>query len=283
MIITQLPNLNINHQQYRKTIRPHFCAEIKTDIFEKNNPLKTNIKLFNAFTNTYCDSKVYLNLNEPRKFALSNPKEDESDLIVDYNPSRTGFITDKRTGRTINVNILKSTQENFEGFTSYHFVSKDLKHEYGYVTFYEPDKNESRLYGLSKDYPEYGIVGERLEVLYLQNNNDNKIGGIGKLADKIAVQHCFENNIEPNIISYADINSHVAHYKRGKRFILPEENSPEYEFLNKKYGETDPNRILEKLIDKSDETGDDVDLSGWGCLIMYLPKNFVEAYKPISD
>lgn len=251
---------------------------ITNDHFERKSN-DTEIKLFSPFSHEFYTSNVNLNKEQSRVFKLKNPKSAETDLIVEYNPSRTGVLYDKTNGRPFAVNILKSSTDNFPNSVAYHFMSKDLKHEFGYVQFYKPTIDELGDSELTKDYPKYGIEGERIEVLYLRNYNDKKIGGIGKLADKMAVRYCQELGIEPNIVSYADEWSHVAHYKRGKRFIPPQKGTDEYDFLKTNYGKTDPNSILKNIIESADNNNEDVDLLGWGYLMMYLPKELAEKYK----
>ena len=57
--------------------------------------------------------------------------------------------------------------------------------------------------------------------------------------------------------------------------------SDSYNFLLLKYGTVNPNKALERLLEKSKNTGEPVDLSEWNkhFFVMYLPHNLVEKYK----
>ena len=46
----------------------------------------------------------------------------------------------------------------------------------------------------------------------------------------------------------------------------------------KKYGSTDVNKILEKLIADADKKGEKVDLTGWGFTPMYMPQELAQKY-----
>ena len=57
-------------------------------------------------------------------------------------------------------------------------------------------------------------------VLYIKNQNPNLYKGFGKIADQIEVEHCMNRYIEsPMVTSEAKFNTHILHYKRGKRFV----------------------------------------------------------------
>ena len=276
MIINFQSGINIHNIQQNHSNKISFSGITKPDIFEKNGEL-IKLSLFNPFTMRRLESKQKIDLKKECKIIMKDPLAERNPLILDYNPSRTGSLIDKKKKSPIPVNILKSECQHYENQIAYHFMSKDLKKEYGYVELYTPifdSKNE-----LLKDYPEYGIVGPRVIVSYLQNWDESKVGGVGKLADKLAVKYCQEQGIEPNIVSYADAYSHVAHFKRGKRFIPPKEGSEDYIFLKKQYGKTDPNEILQSEIQNAKWNGTDVDLLGWGYLMMYLPKDLIEKYR----
>ena len=258
----------------------NFCGINKTctDVFEKSGEL-VKLSIYNPFTLRRLDSKQLINFNQPSKIIMKDPLNKKYPLIVDYDPNRTGFLKNRKTDQPIEVNILKSESRSHINQTAYHFMSKNLKEEYGYVELCLPipDKNSSN--ELLKDYPEYGIVGKRAVVSYLQNWDEENIKGVGILADKLGVKYCLENGFEPNIVSYADAFSHVSHFKRGKRFIPPAEGSEDYKFLKSQYGKTDPNEILLSEIQNANWNGTTVDLTGWGYLMMYLPKDLIEKYR----
>lgn len=205
-----------------------------------------------------------------------NPFQD--DLELEYNPDLKGQLIDKKTNKPFDVNILKMEANDEKGAIIYKFTDDNFEKDYGYVWFTTPQYQGITECDLKNtDMSEINMGKERVIVQYLKNYDDKNIGGVGKLADKLEVKYCFENNIEPNIISDADKNSHVAHYKRGKRFITPPVGSSEYNFLVDKYGSPNPNEVLEELIEHSD--GEKIDLTGWEFMVMYLPYNLIEKYK----
>ena len=229
-----------------------FCSnKLQNDMFEKHPDNTIDLSIYSPFSNSYCTGNVKLDLENPCIFELPNTEESETPLIIDYDPSRRGTLVNKRTGNPFRVNILKTSTENFPDSVGFHFMSTDLKRTFGYVQLYKPHSGEKDGTELTRDYKDIGLVGDRVEVLYLRNYNDSKIGGVGKLADKMAVKYCIQEGIEPNIVSYADTGSHVAHYKRGKRFIEPQKGSDDWNFLKEMYGKTNPNSILDDLIKKA--------------------------------
>lgn len=199
-------------------------------------------------------------------------------------PVATGLIWDRRKNKPVNVTVLKSNGTQYE--TTYRFMSENLKKEYGYLnlTLCKKPKDFEYMYidddkCLLKDYPEFSIKGARVVVDYLENHNDSRYSGIGKLADKMTVKHCLDNKIKPVVISIADWDSHVAHYKRGKRFLPLVPDTRAYKFFMDKYGSADVNEILKKLVEKSELTGETVDISGWHPIPMYLPQALAQKYE----
>lgn len=197
-------------------------------------------------------------------------------------PVACGVIFDRRRHKTEDVIVLRCNTSKNE--TTYRFMSKSLRKEYGYVEFTlckNPDELAPVYLGgerLLKNYPEYGIEGPRVIVEWLENHNDSRYSGMGKLADKIAVKHCLDNNIKPVIISEADWGSHVAHYKRGKRFLPLTQDMPMYSFLKERYGTSDVNEILRQLVAKSEMTGEYVNIMKWQPITMYMPQELAQKY-----
>ena len=113
----------------------------------------------------------------------------------------------------------------------------------------------------------------------MQNNFEDTFSGIGKLADKLAVEYCLKNGIKPNITSVADYNSHAAHYMRGRRFFEISKHDPDidaYEF-KKTYGTLDPNKVIAERI-KNTPKGQRVDTRDLCGLYMYMPENIINKY-----
>ncbi len=193
-----------------------------------------------------------------------------------------GEIHDKENKDKLPVNIYKMNEADF--ITTYKFLSTKDSEQVGHVTFAlldEPKKYDSCYEGYEKkvldDYPELDIVGPRLVVDYLKNNNEQKYGGVGLLADRLSVKHCLDNGFPPLIISEAVKNSHIAHYKRGKRFLPLKPESDEYNFFMKKYGSADVNMIIKTGLEQSN--GEKLDISDWPDLIMRLSDEKINEYK----
>lgn len=132
---------------------------------------------------------------------------------------------------------------------------------------------------LTKDFPEYGLVGDKVTILGLKNNFYGSLSGVGEVCDRIAIEYCLKNNIKPNIISYADCDSHAAHYKRGRKFIdvrkAPLFLDPEKFY--QRYGTYDPNVVIKKLVDSAPE-GQRVCTANLIGIFMYMPQDVVRKY-----
>ena len=177
------------------------------------------------------------------------------------------------------VGIAKSKQ----GFyTTYHLVEDRTKREIGFITICDFTKFKKNSYtsflfnkNLMKDYPEYGVVGDRIVIDYIENNYQSEFSGIAKITDQIAIEYCLKNYIKPCMISESDLNSHIAHYKRGRHFFLPEEEKIKKSFI-KKFGTDNPNKILQERLELAN--GDKVKCSDMGELLMYMPESVIQQY-----
>ena len=251
--------------------------------FLSNKSIKSfNMKIFNPYTNSYFNDDITIDLIKPQIISLkqnSKRRFKNEKINLDYDPQRFDYILDKENNKNLKTRILISTNGNYQ--TSYHFMSENLEEEYGYFELSKclnPRIFDTAYYELLEDYPEFSIQGPRIIIEYLQNWDDTKYGKIGHLADKLAVKFCIDNNMPLNIISIADINSHVAHFLRGKRYLPIDKDSCTYTFFHEKYKKTDVNQILYELIKKAGQTGVKVDLTGWGTLAMYMPKELALKY-----
>lgn len=249
-------------------------------IIESISPNYTYVemKLENPFkSGEYYTSNLYMDFDKPREIILTNGNNLE--LNVKYDPEMKGHLIDKKTGKPVETYILRVTDEDEPDEDAFVFMSTNLDKRYGYV---ELDKGyEEYDEDLYYDYKTQGLVGDRIVVAYLRNDMQAKIGGVGQLADRVAVKYCLENGIDPPcIISHAAEGSHVAHYLRGKRFVPPFKSDLAYSSLKDHYGESNPNKILKRLIKQSKQDGEPVDIKGWGelSLVMYLPKGLIDKY-----
>lgn len=261
------------------------------------------VNIFNPYTRKYCYQDLNLDLSKPAQLVLEKTKSlsgRHEPLLLKFHPDNIASVfkkvKDPKTGMVKKVphkiRILTSTDENWT--TTYHFMSKDLKTEIGYLSIGDYNllkKNKPNDYinqefydiELLKNYKAKGIIGERIKISYLQNFDDELYSGIGLLADKLSVEYCVKNKLPLNIVSYADKGSHIAHYKRGKRFFLIKKNSIEAEYFGKHYGETNINKVIKKLLNQF-SSDSKADISDWGTSAMYLPQKTAEEYaKMISQ
>ena len=126
---------------------------------------------------------------------------------------------------------------------------------------------------LIKDSENEGIVGDRMYVYYVQNDNQEEYGGIGHLADLLEVAACKEMGFEPNVISYSVEDSAPLHYLRGKRFIPFKEYS---ENLYKYYDNKNPDDVVKEIIDSTPK-GEKFDTSNIKDYFMvYMPKEMTK-------
>lgn len=201
-------------------------------------------------------------------------------------------VVNPKTGVTEKVPFEVQIAKSEQGFKkNFHFLHPDTNEEIGFFTinnFLTPKNNYAAQnlledLGLLENHYEEGIVGERISIEYLQNNKEDQYGGIGQAADQIAVEYCLKNNIKPNIVSMAALNSHAAHYKRGRRFFKIDKDSlnPDYYEFIKEYGTNDPNVIIKERIEKTPK-GKIVDCDDLGNLYMYMPKAIVERYAKLA-
>lgn len=204
----------------------------------------------------------YFNIKKPHKFKVKENNVQNSKYIIEFNPSKTGQLQDRNTLKPIDVFVLKTYTNLCPNDVTFHFISKDLQQSYGYVS-------------ISRCRQPDGIT-----VNWLQNRNPEEISKVGELADRTEAKYCKENNIPLNIVSDSVPEALIAHYKRGKRFEKPRKNSYEYKFLKRNYGITSWNAIFKRLVKKSEETGENIDLSSFkNCSFnMYLPKSLAEKY-----
>lgn len=283
MITITSININSIKSEYKKQSSKNinFCSaqSLGKDIFTRSTK-KLALKIFNPFTQSYSEGEIISALDKPQIFDLKNNSRkiyNGVHLNVDYDPNRTALLFDKENKQPIETRILKTTDN--ANSIGYNFMSKDLQEEYGYLHFtvYKDSKTKPMAFEeLLEDRPEQGIVGPKIVVEYVQNWYSEKIGGIGRLADKLIVKYCLENNLPINIVSVADRGSHMAHYLRGKRFFPIEEGSYLWRYYEEKFGTADINKMLEE--NKPQKNRHEIVRLDLGFLPMYMPKNLADKY-----
>lgn len=201
------------------------------------------------------------NLSEVKKvLGVEEPVSESASIAFKRVKNANGEVEKQ----PISVNI-NATRDNAEMVT-YNFWDGDKP--IGFVQleehFHKKNGTSCRPGILLKDYPKFGIEGDRVIVHMLQNFDEKTYSGIGKLADKVAIQHCLLHGIEPNVVSEAAYQSHLAHFLRGKRF-LP-------------YRGEDFNKTFEQIA-KTRVKGTHIDTSEYGTLLTYMPREMVQRLK----
>ena len=101
-----------------------------------------------------------------------------------------------------------------------------------------------------------------VKVVYIANQQPELYKHFGQVADRIEVEHCLGRGIEnPYIQSVAAINTHIKHFKRGKRFVN--------EGINIYF-----DSLIKKL-----KIGEHVMLGFLGYQKMYMPMNLINEIK----
>lgn len=217
----------------------------------------------------------------PRKVKIQHyalhetvPQEKEV-LVIKENTGRVfKRVTNPKTGKIEKIPSEVYVAHSFDGcFDRFHFLEKGTDKEIGYAKFFNTKRIEENKKLLdyyqntffSRNYKGYGLSNDRLIIEEVYNNNEQAYGGIGELADRLAVEVCLKCGIKPrSIISQASFNSHAQHYKRGCRFI--------------RTGNDDVNKIVAQRI-KETPLGEKTDTEDLGDILMYRPKSLIIRYE----
>lgn len=249
-----------------------------------HNKLKPNIQTLlkeaakDTFVNTKENIKTFVLTH--LEYKTAKPYQ----LTVTQNPADKAIlyrkVYDMQTKKTKKIpEEIGIAQSKNKWMTTYHFLEPETNKEIGFVTIcdWQLVKKYPQITrlcfserNLLKNYPKLGIRGKRITIDYLQNNFPEKYSGIGKAADQIAIEYCLKTGIKPVITSIADLNSHAAHYLRGRRFFTDKK-------LISQFGTSDPNEIIRQRI-KETPTGEHVRCSDLGMLDMYMPQSVVKKY-----
>ena len=239
-------------------------AALQKDVFESHN----SIQHFNLMHNDFGDKlliRVEVEQNPLDRAVIYKKVYDKENKFIKKIPYEVGIAKSKNSF-----------------FTTYHLVEDNTKREIGYINicnFTKLPKNKYTAFlfnkNLMKDYPEYGIVGERINIDYIQNNYESEFSGIAKITDQIAIEYCLRHNIRPLILSESEMNAHIAHYKRGRRFFLPK-NEKRIKKFTDVFGTDNPNEILKDRLEKAN--GKRVECADLGDLLMYMPESVIQQY-----
>jgi len=251
-----------------------------------NNNISVNNNVTRRVPNRWLTkiNDTFERCNPGEKITITNPNLSHE---IEYNGEDTAYVYKKiknpNTGKYEKIKTEVGVGiKRMESITTYYLFDKKTKKEIGWFqindwkktqkkpNIYESLKNER----LEQDYPEQGILGDRISIEYLKNNYPDKYSGIGETCDQIAIEYCLKEKMLPQIVSEADPKSIIAHYKRGRRFLPAILNKKEY---IQEFGTNDINKIIEKRI-KANPSDKDVYCEDLGIPTMYMPQKIIEKY-----
>lgn len=279
-------------------VKPRYVLDkdvfVSAQTAAKEHP-RIKMVIMQPITNKTFVIKQRINLNDKQNIILESLKNADEKLVLEYNPLNTATVLEKigkRKKQPLDVVVLRGTDK---ATTSYYFMTKDLKEQVGFLKITDPEllkkisrkdfNNELKGFYLLDDFPEYGVKGKRIFVDYLKNHDEKKYSGIGVLADRVCVEYCMQRKMKPMIVSESVMGNgreyapHIAHYKRGKRF-LPLRDKAAKDAFRELYGEIDTNKVIEKLLET--KKGKKIDTTDWGLAPMYLPDNKVKEYAKLA-
>lgn len=131
----------------------------------------------------------------------------------------------------------------------------------------------------------YVKIEEKADGAYIyniENTMQDKYSGIGKLADRIAVENCLSRGLKDFAITAdATLNSHAAHYLAGKRFGNIG-YSDRLKLIKRQYGTTNINKIVKEIIETT-PPGEKYYTSNLKTVPMYLPKKLINEYTKLAQ
>jgi len=164
---------------------------------------------------------------------------------------------------------------------------------------YIPVRVEKRVYGTDDICPqitEYNVYDNHKKVgfvrlhdtekgcyvQFIKNEIPQEYGDFGYLADKLEVQHCMQRNLQDfEITSYASMNSHALHYKRGKRFIGNVNQNQKNRFFelfkDAEIKNFNINAIVKYIVNHTPK-GEGFNTWFLKQVSMYMPKNLIKKY-----
>jgi len=266
-----LHSIKTPHKLTLYTFKDELLVDYIKDQNHRSLPSKTIDKLSNQEFEVLKNS-----LNYFKSFEEISPAEESKNYLSlgKLTPKHKGIIYEKIKQPDgsikkvpIEVDIKKTDGNHFHFFKG--------EQEIGDLELYLVTKEELANYNLSflkKDYPDYGIEGERIIVEFVENRNPHKYVGIGHLADMIEVACCNELGIKPVIISLSLNDAVPIHYNRGKRFIP-------FELYDKRLAtlyQSTPDQIAENLANEKNRTGRYAKNTIVDGFLMYMPKDLIE-------
>lgn len=240
-------------------LRPTFACQ--NDIFEKNNKTETiAVKKRNG------DISMYVEYNGKDKAVIYKKIFNPQTKQIEKKPVKVcvGKII---TGHISTYCLFDEKTKQRIGYVKLDDIKKGINYN-----FYEAESDSP----IQKDYPQYGIIGDRISIDFVENFCPDEYSGIGEVADQIALEYCLKENLPLQIVSEAEQGSVIAHYKRGRKF-LPVEQKKFLKIFMENFGTNDPNLVIEKRI-KENPGNKNIYCKDIYRTYMYMPKEVVEKY-----
>ena len=218
-----------------------------------------------------------------RNTYVNKHKSNMEDLVPKYKGIIYKKITDKNGNiiRKIPVEVDIKKGENSKEFLIIHNDKKVGNISLSYIPRKEcinKIEDYDSTEPLYKNYKDYGLVGARLKVEYVENEMSEEYGGIGHLADLLEVACCKELGIKPKVVSFSTLPAAPFHFKRGKRFIPYKQYCSDAQMKAMDLYGKDFNETIREII-KSTEEDEDYDVPSFqDCTflpLMYMPKEMI--------
>lgn len=251
---------------------PTFSAKKNKDEFNTHNTLKT---ITITGETQYDRRKIKYNGIDTATIYKKKLNKNASFWDIFRNPNQLDKSKIDKVPIKVGVGFCKEDEYR----TTYFLFNIKTNKAIAYISIDDWQKANKRIkeeyYDLVRDYPQYGIIGNRITINFVENLFPDKYSGIGKVADQIAIEYCLKEGITPQILSIATNNSIVAHHKRGRKFFKIK-NRP----LIDLYKNDDLNKILDNLL-KITPKNEEIDCNDFDMIKMYMPKNVIDYYKKL--
>ncbi len=120
----------------------------------------------------------------------------------------------------------------------------------------------------TESFSKLGLTGNKIYIKYLENAQPEKYSGVASLLEKTIIEYCLRKNLNPKVVFNAGANSHVAHFKRGARFLPCK---------TKEGLLIDINKLVKNIIAVTPD-GSKCRTDGIGLVPAYLPKEKIQEY-----
>ena len=245
---------NYQHNRVTNPLNKTSCLSKDTVSFGENVQIMSDLRDIDI---TFSDDEVFEQLI-PQHKGMVYKKVKNRDGSVKKVPTEVEIVNDG------NGYFIFNDGKKLVGIAVLRYYKKDYDYD-------DVDFN-----ALHKDYKEEGIVGDRIEVDYIENNDEAKYGGVAHLADLLEVACCKKLGIKPNIVSLSLANASPLHYKRGKRFVPFELYCRKY---NDIYKGKEPNDILKEIVEATPYGRKFNTSKIKHAFLMYMPEDLINKYE----